>query len=104
MKLDHETVVNRFLGFDPATLYEAAGHRGMVDPAIRPAWAGARLCGVVATGAGPAGDNHIMKLEHETAVNRFLGFDPATLYEAAGHRGMVDPAIRPAWAGARLCG
>jgi 4-hydroxy-4-methyl-2-oxoglutarate aldolase len=57
MKLDHETVVNRFLGFDPATLYEAAGHRGMVDPAIRPAWAGARLCGVVATAACPPGDN-----------------------------------------------
>jgi 4-hydroxy-4-methyl-2-oxoglutarate aldolase len=57
MKLDHETAVNRFLGFDPATLYEAAGHRGMVDPAIRPAWAGARLCGVVATAACPPGDN-----------------------------------------------
>jgi 4-hydroxy-4-methyl-2-oxoglutarate aldolase len=57
MKLEHETVVSRFLGFDPATLYEAAGHRGMVDPAIRPAWAGARLCGVVATATCPPGDN-----------------------------------------------
>jgi 4-hydroxy-4-methyl-2-oxoglutarate aldolase len=57
MKLDQETVVERFLGFDPATLYEAAGHRGMVDPAIRPAWAGARLCGVVATAECPPGDN-----------------------------------------------
>ena len=57
MKLDQEAAVNRFLGFDPATLYEAAGHRGMVDPAIRPAWAGARLCGVVATATCPPGDN-----------------------------------------------
>ena len=57
MKLDQEVAVNRFLGFDPATLYEAAGHQGMVDPAIRPAWAGARLCGVVATATCPPGDN-----------------------------------------------
>src|ERR1022692_2763373 len=66
MKLDHETAVNRFLGFDPATLYEAAGHRGMVDPAIRPAWAGARLCGVVATAACPPGDN--LMLHHAVAA------------------------------------
>jgi 4-hydroxy-4-methyl-2-oxoglutarate aldolase len=57
MKLDYARLVDRFLGFDPATLYEAAGHRGMVDPAIRPAWAGARLCGVVATAECPPGDN-----------------------------------------------
>lgn len=57
MKLDYETNLDRFLGFDPATLYEAAGHRGMVDPAIRPAWPGARLCGVVATAECPPGDN-----------------------------------------------
>lgn len=66
MKLDHETAVNRFLGFDPATLYEAAGHRGMVDPAIRPAWAGARLCGVVATAVCPPGDN--LMLHHAVAA------------------------------------
>jgi 4-hydroxy-4-methyl-2-oxoglutarate aldolase len=66
MKLDHETVVNRFLGFDPATLYEAAGHRGMVDSAIRPAWAGARLCGVVATVSCPPGDN--LMLHHAVAA------------------------------------
>ena len=57
IKLDYDTVIDRFHDFDPATLYEAAGHRGMVDPAIRPAWAGARLCGVVATAECPPGDN-----------------------------------------------
>jgi 4-hydroxy-4-methyl-2-oxoglutarate aldolase len=30
--------------------------------------------------------------------------DAATLYEAAGQKGMVDPGIRPAWRGARVCG
>jgi len=30
--------------------------------------------------------------------------DTATLYEAAEQKGMVDPGIRPAWRGARVCG
>jgi 4-hydroxy-4-methyl-2-oxoglutarate aldolase len=57
MKTECETAVDRFRGFDPATLYEAAGRRGMVDPAIRPAWAGAQLCGVAATVECPPADN-----------------------------------------------
>ncbi len=46
-----------FSEFDSATLYEAAGKRGMVDPAIRPVWAGAHLCGPVVTVRCPPGDN-----------------------------------------------
>ncbi len=46
-----------FSEFDSATLYEAAGKRGMVDPAIRPVWPGARLCGPVVTVECPPGDN-----------------------------------------------
>ena len=38
------------------------------------------------------------------SLERFATFDPATLYEAAGQKGMVDPSIRPAWPGARVCG
>jgi 4-hydroxy-4-methyl-2-oxoglutarate aldolase len=38
------------------------------------------------------------------AIERFADFDPATLYEAAGRKGMVDPAIRPVWHGAKVCG
>ena len=48
--------------FDAATLYEAAGLRGMVDPAIRHAWSGARLCGRVVTVACPPGDNLMLHL------------------------------------------
>src|ERR1039458_8434874 len=54
------------LGFDPATLYEAAGLRGMVDPSIRPAWRGARICGVAATVECPPGDN--LMLHHAVAA------------------------------------
>jgi 4-hydroxy-4-methyl-2-oxoglutarate aldolase len=43
--------------FDAATLYEAAGQKGMIDPAIRPAWSGAVLCGPAATVRCPPGDN-----------------------------------------------
>ena len=50
--------VDRFADFDPATLYEAAGRTGMVDPAIRPAWRGAKVCGPArSTVDCPAGDN-----------------------------------------------
>ena len=50
-------LVETFLSFGAATLYEAAGQKGMVDPAIRPAWNGARLCGPVVTVRCPPGDN-----------------------------------------------
>jgi 4-hydroxy-4-methyl-2-oxoglutarate aldolase len=49
--------MERFATFDPATLYEAAGQKGMIDPAIRPAWPGARMCGPAVTVQCPPGDN-----------------------------------------------
>jgi 4-hydroxy-4-methyl-2-oxoglutarate aldolase len=55
-----------FAAFDPATVYEAAGQKGMVDPSIRPAWPGARLCGVVRTVSCPPGDN--LMLHHAVAT------------------------------------
>jgi 4-hydroxy-4-methyl-2-oxoglutarate aldolase len=50
-------VVSRLSEFDPATLYEASGLQGMVDPAIRPAWRGAKVCGRASTVSCPPGDN-----------------------------------------------
>jgi 4-hydroxy-4-methyl-2-oxoglutarate aldolase len=47
----------RFALFDSATLYEAAGQKGMVDPTIQPAWSGARVCGFAVTVECPPGDN-----------------------------------------------
>lgn len=40
----------------------------MVDPAIRPAWAGARLCGIASTVECPPGDN--LMLHHAVAAAR----------------------------------
>ena len=59
-------LAERFVGFDPATLYEAAGKQGMVDPSIRPAWAGARICGPALTVECPPGDN--LMLHHAVAA------------------------------------
>lgn len=52
-----QELISVFSSFDTATLYEAAGQKGMVDPAIRPAWSGAHLCGRVLTVSCPPGDN-----------------------------------------------
>jgi len=56
MKISSE-VLHRLSDFDAATLYEAAGQQGMVDPAIKPMWPGAHLCGVALTLSCPARDN-----------------------------------------------
>lgn len=58
--------MDRFLKFDVATLYEAAGQQGMVDPGIKPAWPGARVCGPALTVQLPAGDN--LMLHHAVAT------------------------------------
>lgn len=57
---------SRFFEFDPATLYESAGQRGMVDPSIRPVWNGAKICGPAVTVKGAPGDN--LMLHHAVAV------------------------------------
>jgi 4-hydroxy-4-methyl-2-oxoglutarate aldolase len=57
----------RFLRLDLATLYEAAGQQGMVDPGIRPAWPGATLCGPALTVQCPPGDNLMLHQAVATA-------------------------------------
>lgn len=57
-----EANVERFAEFDPATVFEAAGQKGMVDPAIRPGWPGARLCGRAVTVECPPADNLMLHI------------------------------------------
>jgi 4-hydroxy-4-methyl-2-oxoglutarate aldolase len=59
-------LIENLTKFDTATLFEAAGQRGMVDPAIRPAWPGARLAGPVFTVQCPPGDN--LMLHHAVTL------------------------------------
>lgn len=74
------STLERFLQFDAATLYEAAGQRGMVDPAIRPAWPGARLCGVALTVECPPGDNLML---HQAVATASPG--SVIVADAGGH-------------------
>jgi 4-hydroxy-4-methyl-2-oxoglutarate aldolase len=59
-------LISHLAEFDAATLYEAAGQRGMVDPAIKPMWLGAKVCGPVVTVSCPPRDN--LMLHHAVAV------------------------------------
>ena len=59
-------IIRQLSEFDAATLYEAAGQRGMVDPAIRPIWNGAHVCGPAITVSCPARDN--LMLHHAVAL------------------------------------
>jgi 4-hydroxy-4-methyl-2-oxoglutarate aldolase len=54
--------LERFADFDPATLYEAAGRTGMIDPSIRPAWPGAKICGPAMTVECPPCDNLMLHI------------------------------------------
>ena len=101
--------LERFREFDPATLYEAAGRTGMVDPAIRPAWCGARVCGPALTVECPPGDNLMLHVAVANAgsgvvivaaVGAYLqaGAWGEILTEAARARGIagliIDGAVR----------
>jgi len=59
-------VLRQLAEFDAATLYEAAGQRGMVNPAIKPMWPGAQVCGPAVTVSCPPRDN--LMLHHAVAV------------------------------------
>jgi len=101
--------VERFAEFDPATLYEASGKKGMVDPAIRPAWHGARVCGLAVTVECPPSDNLMLHVAVAQAppgvvivatVGGYLlaGAWGEILTEAARARGVaglvIDGAVR----------
>jgi 4-hydroxy-4-methyl-2-oxoglutarate aldolase len=102
-------IVDRFADFDPATLYEAAGRKGMVDPSIRPAWRGAKVCGQALTVECPPCDNlmlHVAVAQAEpgavivATVGSYLmaGAWGEILTEAARARGIaglvIDGAVR----------
>jgi 4-hydroxy-4-methyl-2-oxoglutarate aldolase len=99
----------RLAGFDPATLYEAAGRTGMVDPSIRPAWLGARVCGRAIAVGCPPGDNLMLHIAVANAASGTIivatvgghlqaGAWGEILTEAAIARGLgglvIDGAVR----------
>jgi len=82
-------LIRQLAEFDAATLYEAAGQHGMVNPSIKPMWPGAKVCGPAVTVSCPPGDN--LMLHHAVAAARPGSVLVATAegYEYAGAWGEV---------------
>jgi 4-hydroxy-4-methyl-2-oxoglutarate aldolase len=82
-------LIRQLSEFDVATLYEAAGQRGMVDPAIRPMWNGAHLCGPAITVSCPARDNLMLHQAVALAAPGSVLVANAERYQYAGAWGEV---------------
>ncbi len=88
--------IGRFVEFDPATLYEASGQKGMVDPEIRPAWSGARVCGTAATVECPPGDNLMLHVAVASAPRGVVIVANVNAYMRAGAWGEILTAAAQA--------
>ncbi len=95
-------------GHATATLYEASGMDIALDPALRPAWPGARLAGPAFTVQGAGGDNlalhravatappgHVLVADHQGAQHGHWGEVLAVAAQVRGLLGLViDGAVR----------
>lgn len=82
-------IAERFSCFDPATLFETADRQGMIDPALRPAWLGAKICGVAATVECPPGDNLMLHMAVAEAEEKVVLVANVGSYLLAGAWGEV---------------
>lgn len=89
-------VIERLAEFDPASLFEAAGQKGMLDPRIRPAWPSARLCGEAVTVECPPGDNLMLHVAVAHAPRGVVLVANVGSYELAGAWGEILTAAAQA--------
>lgn len=88
--------LERFAAFDCATLYEAAGQKGMIDPSLRPAWPGARVCGRALTVECPPGDNLMLHIAVANAQPGVIVVATVGSYLSAGAWGEILTAAAQA--------
>lgn len=93
---DRDNAIERLAEFDPASLYEAAGQRGMIDPRIRPAWPCARVCGPALTVQCPPGDNLMLHVAVAHAPAGVVLVANVGGYELAGAWGEILTAAAQA--------
>ena len=92
-----------------ATIHEAMGRLGLMQPYLRPVWEGARMCGTAVTVLLQPGDNWMLHVAAEqiqpgdvvvaacttTSTDGFFGDLLATSFMARGAKGLViDGGVR----------